>query len=186
MDNDPQFPSLDKNATTLAALTPVLNQWVSDTVAFQQSRLALADLMEPGQRTLSLSACEQMAKGLRDLILRSVQAGQGHVAVPFSDEETDLENLPIESLQRLSELQQQGLLPGIRLVWPPKLAHLDTWGGNSPQPGNKVSGYLADPSLFDSASTEEDSSDGSSDEGPSSTAPAARRRRGPGDKCAIS
>lgn len=191
MDNDLNFPPLDTSALMVAALSPVLNQWVADTVAFHQSRLKLAGLVEPGQPRLSLDDCRRQAEDFRDLVLRSVQEGQWHVAMPFYGKsrlpENALSTFPIESLERLGELQKLGLLAGLRLVWPKELAYLGAWGMDSPAP--RDTGLIRLPNLdqLSDESTDDDSDDRSEGDGPLPTPSGTPRRRGrPGDKCAIS
>jgi len=184
---DPQFPPLDKSTLMLAMLTPVLDQWVADTVAFQQAVLTLDGLQEPGRRELPVDDCRRLAQECRDFVLRSAKAGNTNISVPLDDLAFGATGapraFPLESLQRLSELQREGLLPGVRLVWPRALAHLDTWGTESLQPGGTAPGHLGDPFQLDSDSSEFDVDD---DGDQPTTAPAKPRRRRPGDKCAIS
>lgn len=189
MDNDLIFPPIDKSALMAAALSPVLNQWVADTVAFHQARLKLCGVLEPNRPMMSLQECTRLAGEFRDLVLRQVQQGLFHVNMPFTGKvlapPSDWSVFPIESLQRLSELQGLGLLPGLHLVWPPELAHLGNWGVQ-PSPVQHIdSVQLSALEQDDDWSTDADS-DEPDDEGPSPTPTSRRKRRGPGDKCAIS
>ena len=184
------FPPLDRNTLMVGALSPVLNQWVADTVAFHHSRLTVAGLVEPGRPTLSIDECRRLAEGFRDMVLRSVQGGQWHVAVPFDAKglapSTALCVFPIESLERLSALQKLGLLAGLRLIWPPALAHLDTSGMDSFRHRDTAPPDWPAPDFLGGMGTDDDSDDLGDDDGPPSTPSGDRRRRGPGDKCAIS
>lgn len=188
MDNDLTFPPLDKSALVAAALSPVLNQWVVDTVAFHQARLKLAGMIEPGQPVLTLDGCRAQAEEFRDLVLRQVQEGIFPVSMPFDGKVLApvgaLSAFPFESLQRLSELQSLGLLPCIRLVWPPELVHLDKWGTQGPRTRHIDAILLS--ALDQDGDWPTDDSDDSDDDGPSPTPTSRRKRRGPGDKCAIS
>lgn len=193
MDNDLIFPPLDTNALMVAVLSPVLNQWVADTVAFHQSRLKLAGLVEPGRPRLSLDDCRRQAEDFRDLVLRSVQGGQWHVTVTFDGRsrrpENALSTFPIESLERLGELQKLGLLAGLRLVWPKELAHLDGWGMGMDSPAQRDAGPIRWPNLdpLSDESTDDDSDDSGEGSGQRPSPFGTPRRRGrPGDKCAIS
>lgn len=188
MDNELKFPPLDKAALMAAALSPVLNQWVADTVAFHQTRLKLAGVLESDQPTMSPDECRQLAEGFRDLVLNHVQQNLFHVNVPFDGKVLApvgaLSAFPFESLQRLSELQSLGLLPCIRLVWPPELVHLDKWGTQGPRTRHIDAILLS--ALDQDGDWPTDDSDDSDDDGPSPTPTSRRKRRGPGDKCAIS
>lgn len=188
MDNDLIFPPLDKNTLMAAALSPVLNQWVADTVAFHQARLKLAGVLEQDQPIMSPDECRRLAENFRDLVFNHVQRNLFHVNVPFDRKvltpASALSSFPFESLERLSELQSLGLLSGLHLVWPPELAHLDKWGEQSSRGRRIDSIQLPDPDQDDDWST--DDSDESDDDGPSPTPTSGRKRRGPGDKCAIS
>lgn len=184
MDNNPTFAPLDRSALMVAALTPVLEQWVNDTVAFHQSHLRLAAAQEPGRPGLSAEECRGQATGFKGTVLRSVAAGAFHVGVPF-DAKTQapggaLSALPLESLQRLSELQRLGLLAGLRLVWPPALSRLDPWWG-APLPADGPDAVGHDPSSAEPSESTDDDSDGLP-----STPATPRGRRRPGDKCNIS
>lgn len=188
MDNDLTFPPLDKSALIAAALSPVLNQWVADTVAFHHARLKLAGLVEPGRPVLTLDGCRAQAEDFRDLVLRQVQQGLFHVNVPFDGKvlapSSDVSAFPAESLHRLSELESLGLLPGLHLVWPSELAQLDKRGVQSSRGRRIDSIQLPAPDQDDDWGA--DDSDEPDDDGPSPTPTSARKRRGPGDKCAIS
>jgi hypothetical protein len=189
MDNELKFPALDKAALMAAALSPVLNQWVADTVAFHQARLKLVSVLEPDQPIMSSDECRRLAEGFRDLLLNHVRQNLFRVSVPFDPKVLApfgaLSSFPLESLQRLSELQSLGLLPGLHLVWPSELAHLDKWGVQSSRGRRIDSIQLPAPDQDDDWSTDADS-DEPDDDGPSPTPTSARKRRGPGDKCAIS
>lgn len=108
MDNNPVFAPLDRGALMAAALTPVLNQWVTDTVAFHAAGLRVAALQEPSPSRLSVEACHDRAERFAQQVLASVRQGLFCVEVPFDPKSQSpgeaLSALPLESLERLSDL----------------------------------------------------------------------------------
>lgn len=184
MDNNPVFAPLDRGALMVAALTPVLNQWVTDTVAFHAAGLKVYTLQEPSPSRLSVDACRDRAEGFVRQVLTSVRKGLFYVDVPFDPKSQSpgeaLSALPLESLERLSELQRLGLLAGLRLVWPKALSRLDPWMGDPPPVDDaRVADLLDEPSS-------EDPSESSGDDATPSTLTPSRGRRRPGEKCNIS